>query len=84
MGLADRDAWEREYGKPVIDERAAEMTRYYEAINSRTHAQILRNVRRIAKRKKRPNWDLAMEIFGLGSTFARILCVEAGIDPDGM
>jgi len=48
-------------------------------------ALVLRNVRRIASlhMRAKPNWVLAMEVFGLGSTYATRLCVEAGINPDG-
>ena len=83
MGLADEDAGEREYCKPVSG-RSVEIEHFYKTINNRTHAQILRNVRRIAKHKKRPNWVLAKDVFGLGRTYANILCVEAGIDPDAV
>lgn len=68
----------------LVDERAAEMTRYYAAVNRRTHADILRSVRRLAGRrvKGRANWALAMDVWGIGSTFAHILCAEAGINPE--
>lgn len=42
---------------------------------------ILINAHRIARRKSDPAWALAMELFGVGSTVARNLCVFAGIDP---
>ncbi|MET4636195.1 hypothetical protein [Kaistia defluvii] len=46
---------------------------------------ILLNSRSFCKRElqKSPNWVVAMKIFGLGSTFARMLCLEHGFDPDG-
>ena len=46
---------------------------------------ILVNARRIANtsKKRLPNWALAMEIFGLGSTWARALCRRCDVDPDG-
>lgn len=67
-----------------IDENKAEMVRYHEAVNRVTHADILRSVRRLAGRrvKGRANWVLAMDVWGVGSTFAHILCHEAGINPE--
>lgn len=46
---------------------------------------IFANARRICKRQyqRTPNWSLAMEIFGLGSTWAYALCRRIGADPDG-
>lgn len=46
---------------------------------------VLANARRICKRdyQRLPNWALAMDIFGLGSTWARALCQRVGVDPDG-
>jgi hypothetical protein len=46
---------------------------------------ILSNARRICgeRFKRLPNWSLAMEIFGLGSTWAWALCERIGVDPDG-
>jgi hypothetical protein len=46
---------------------------------------IFANARRICKRQyqRKPNWSLAMEIFGLGSTYACALCAQIGVDPDG-
>lgn len=45
---------------------------------------VLANARRICAQryKRQPNWVLAMEAFGLGSTWARALCQRIGIDPD--
>lgn len=47
---------------------------------------ILSNARRICKRRyeRIPNWSLAMEIFGLGSTYAWALCHRIGVDGDGL
>lgn len=65
-------------------EKADQLARYYAAVKRVTHADILRSVRRIAGRrvKDRANWALAMDVWGVGSTFAHILCHEAGIDPE--
>lgn len=70
--------------KPPINEKTADMVRYHQAVNRVTHADILRSVRRLAGRrvKGRANWALAMDVWGVGSTFARILCHEAGIVPE--
>lgn len=45
-------------------------------------ALILANVRRIVKRTRMPNWVLAMETFGFGSTSAHSMCERLGLDPD--
>jgi hypothetical protein len=45
-------------------------------------ALILANVRRIVKRTRMPNWVLAMETFGFGSTSANKMCARLGLDPD--
>jgi hypothetical protein len=44
----------------------------------------MKNARRMATRefKRKPNWALAMELFGLGSTSAREFCGLYGIAPD--
>lgn len=36
-----------------------------------------------AEFKKKPNWVLAMELWCVGSTYARELCLLADVDPDG-
>ncbi len=45
---------------------------------------ILTNARRIAATgfRKQPNWVLACELFGVGSTSAMKICRDAGIEPD--
>lgn len=42
------------------------------------------NARRMAatRHKREPNWVFAMELFGLGSTYAWAMCLDMGIDPD--
>ena len=49
-----------------------------------TPIYLLANARRIASAEFRcaPNWVLAMNLFAVGSTSARAICKEAGIDPD--
>lgn len=46
---------------------------------------VLANARRLMAQRYRqlPNWALAMEVFGLGSTWAWALCERIGVDPDG-
>lgn len=46
---------------------------------------ILANARRISARRWRgsPNWVIASEVFGLGSTYAHMLCRRIGVDPHG-
>lgn len=45
---------------------------------------VMANARRICSRRfqRLPNWALAMEAFGLGSTWAWALCERIGVDPD--
>lgn len=46
---------------------------------------VLANARRICKREyqRSSNWVLAMNVFGLGSTWAYELCRRIGVNPDG-
>lgn len=45
---------------------------------------LLSNARRIVSREyaQRANWVIAMELFAVGSTTAKKICIDAGIDPD--
>lgn len=45
-------------------------------------ALILANVRRVVKKTRMPNWVLAMETFGFGSTSAWEMCGRIGLDPE--
>lgn len=45
-------------------------------------ARILANVRRIVKATRMPNWVLAMETFGFGSTSAWEMCNRLGLDAE--
>lgn len=49
-----------------------------------TRREIFARARLMAAhgRRRVPNWVFAMELFGLGSTYAWGICVEMGIDPD--
>jgi hypothetical protein len=52
----------------------------------RSHFFLLSNARRIcdAKTRRSANWVLARELFAVGSTSARKICIDAGIDPDAL
>lgn len=45
---------------------------------------VMAGARRVCKREyqRSPNWVLAMELFGLGNTYAHEICRRNGIDPD--
>ena len=45
---------------------------------------LMANARRIcsAEMKRSENWVLAKELFATGSTSARQICLDAGIDPE--
>lgn len=45
---------------------------------------LLANCRRLCRveQKETPNWVIASELFGVGSTSAKRVCRSAGIDPD--
>lgn len=61
----------------------AETLRLEEAMRSKTPRQVLANVRRLYTGRRRiPNWALAMEVYGVGSTYGYWICQENGIDPD--
>jgi len=47
---------------------------------------LLSNLRVMTGRKfeRQPNLELASRLFAVGSTTARDLCLEAGIDPNGL
>jgi hypothetical protein len=47
-----------------------------------TMLRAFQGARRLAKRKRDPNWVFAMEMFGLGSTYAWAMCERMGVDPD--
>ena len=40
--------------------------------------RLVRDKRQLQK----PRWSAVMDMFGLGSTYARIVCVDLGFDPD--
>jgi ribosomal protein S13 len=59
-----------------------EVTPFNKAMGEISHRIILSNVRRLLPRNQQPNWVLAMEVFGVGSTYGWRICEEAGIDPE--
>lgn len=54
------------------------------AMAKRSPGSVIAAARRLASRtyKSRPNWAMAMELYGVGSTFGHMICYRAGIDPD--
>lgn len=48
-----------------------------------TMLRAFQGARRLARRKRDRNWIFAMEMFGIGSTYAWGMCNRMGIDPDG-
>lgn len=59
----------------------AHMDRTFESITVR---HVFANARQIARLRKAggPNWVFAMDLFGLGSSYATEICRRMGIDPD--
>lgn len=49
-----------------------------------THRRMMYAARQMSARQHRrlPNWSFAMDLFGLGSTYAWHVCLRMGIDPD--
>lgn len=49
-----------------------------------TRRKAFANARRMmaVRYRRLPNWSVAMELYGLGSTYAWAICEEMGIDPD--
>ncbi len=82
---SDRAA-ERPAGSAASISRAVptEAEHMQAAFDRITHRQIMANARRVsaAKHRRAPNWVFAMDLFGLGSTYAWALCEHMGIDPD--
>jgi len=68
-----------------MDMSATERVQFLTRIIADNNRTILLNSRRVAGRKyaKMPNWKVAADLFGLGSTYAMMLCREYGFDPGG-
>jgi len=64
---------------------AQERARFLAKIIADNNRTLLLNSRAVASRKyaRLPNWKVAADLFGLGSTFASMLCREYGFDPNG-
>lgn len=65
-------------------DRLAEISRMYRTLDNLSMLTAFRNARRICARKyqRSQNWVLAMELFGLGSTYAYAMCRRIGVDPE--
>jgi hypothetical protein len=58
---------------------------FLKTISNKTHADIIKNARRMMpkyKRKSTANWVIAMHLFSVGSTYGWRICKDARIDPD--
>lgn len=46
--------------------------------------RVFHGARRVCARQwqRSPNWVLAMELYGTGSTYAHVICRRIGIDPN--
>lgn len=98
MGDAVRFMDPPDGGDPTLAEMVGNMRRQLDAAEARVASPktidcpqvsewtVLANARRICaqKHKRQPNWVLAMDAFGLGSTWAWALCKRVGVDPDGL
>ena len=73
------NAFRAEEAKPAA---AREAERMDAALDRLTMLRAFQGARRLAKRKRDPNWVFAMEMFGLGSTYAWGMCKRMGLDPD--
>lgn len=62
--------------QPVHIRSAENFTPFYLLVNCRRLLAM--------KYRSKQNWIIAMELFAIGSTSAWQVCVEAGIDPDGL
>lgn len=71
-------------GDPSRGAIRTEAERMQAAFDRITHRRIMTAARRLSARTHRrlPNWSFAMDLFGLGSTYAWALCERMGIDPD--
>lgn len=63
---------------------AAEIKRMDERLDAIPMRSVFIAARRMASRKhgRQPNWVFAMDLFGLGSTYAWRMCKRMGFDPD--
>lgn len=63
-----------------------EEAEYFKAIlQDKTPDILIKAARRMApkyRRNRDPNWVIAMNLFGVGSTFGWWICAEYGLDPD--
>ncbi|SFF17190.1 hypothetical protein [Methylobacterium sp. yr596] len=73
------NAFRAEEAKPPAVREAEQM---HATLDRLTMLRAFQGARRLAKRKRDPNWVFAMEMFGLGSTYAWAMCKRMGLDPD--
>ncbi|GEM_PF-2216676 len=61
------------------------MSEWQPILSPERYRQIMNNVRRLMPRRlaKTPNWVLAMDLFGNGSSYSMQTCRYAEIDPHG-
>ena len=69
----------------MMGEPLTERARFVKKLAEDNNRRILLNARRVSAQRYRrlPNWKVAADLFGFGSTFAAMLCLEYGFDPDG-
>jgi hypothetical protein len=62
-----------------------EESRLRETLAAISRREVFVVARQMAATKHRgsPNWVFAMHLYRLGSTYARAICMEMGLDPDG-
>ncbi|WP_058602431.1 hypothetical protein [Aureimonas ureilytica] len=81
--LAELDRLDRaqEPARAPAEIAVEQMSRTFERITVR---HVFANARQIARTRKASgaNWVFAMDLFGLGSTYAHEICLRMGIDPD--
>lgn len=76
-------AWNRRVDSPIVAQQQGG-DELDQALAKHGPRYVLTNARRLLarKHKKDANWVLAMNIYSLGSTYARWLCQRYGLDPD--
>ncbi|MEI9428679.1 hypothetical protein [Mesorhizobium sp. Cs1299R1N3] len=70
---------------PNANAAPTEQERMNATLNAISLRIIFANARRMVRgtRGRQPNWALARDLFGLGSTYATALCRRIGVNPDG-
>lgn len=62
----------------------SEQERFEKTMAQKTPSALIPAARRMASRinKAKPNWVIAMNLYCVGSTYAAMICSQAGLDPD--